>query len=56
MKIHDYSIKLAQDLYKGGWDLNDIWILGQNLQANACDKFWIKIIEKKEVSIKDIES
>ena len=43
----DTAVRLAAELYKGGMDLTDIWIVGQNMQVATTDEFWTnEILEK----------
>jgi len=47
----DYTmlvVEMAKDLYSKGYDLDDIAIIGNNLQAISSDEYWISIIENKD--------
>lgn len=56
MKYEEVSIKLAIELYEGGYDFTDISNIGYEIHSMCFDDFWKKVISGEEVAINDIES
>jgi len=36
----DTALEIAKMLYKNGADLNDIWLIGNNMKAMTVDEYW----------------
>jgi len=44
----DTALRIAQELWRGGMDMTDIWLVGQNMQVLTCDEFWMEMIVNGE--------